>query len=201
MGWCNEPGATVKRSQERAVGEGACHPNQIPYDGYCYGTMDYMTESPSQMTKGRDQSHRYMSIPTDCELAPPDSSVVQNVVKENTFATTMVVFADGSGFGTAMSNGIPIPGFGPGLKYEHPALPSLLSHGQGKWATAIGHAKVFLRCKSAETAVGHWCWDHDGYEDDCPAPCKFEYSGRGMGWCNEPGATVKRSQERAVGKN
>merc|ERR1719219_363068 len=100
------------------------------------------------MTKGRDQAGRFMSIPTDCEVAPPDSSVVQNVVMNNPFATTLVVFADGSGFGTAMSNGI--PGFGPGLKYEVSWLPSLLSYGGGKRATAIGHAKVFLRCTGAE---------------------------------------------------
>merc|ERR1719192_825392 len=30
---------------------GGCHVNMIPYDGYCYGTMDYLTESSSQATK------------------------------------------------------------------------------------------------------------------------------------------------------
>jgi len=154
------PGAFLERIGEMfepREDNGGCHANMIPYDGYCYGTMDYLTESASQNTKGKDQSGRFMSVPTDCEVAPPDSAVVQNVVMMSPFATNLVVFKDGAGFGTSMSAHPFLVGFGPGLRYQGSALPSLISEkgtGSGtQYATAIGHAKVFLRCTSPEAVV------------------------------------------------
>jgi len=154
------PGAFLERIGEMfepREDNGGCHANMIPYDGYCYGTMDYLTESASQNTKGKDQSGRFMSVPTDCEVAPPDSAVVQNVVMMSPFATNLVVFKDGAGFGTSMSAHPFLVGFGPGLRYQGSALPSLISEkvtGSGtQYATAIGHAKVFLRCNSPKAVV------------------------------------------------
>merc|ERR1719419_2137838 len=93
------PGSFLQRIGEMfepKEDNGGCHANMIPYDGYCYGTMDYLTESSSLATKGKDQSGRFMTVPSDCEVAPPDSAVVQNVVMMSPFGTTLVVFKDGS---------------------------------------------------------------------------------------------------------
>jgi len=36
----------------------------------------------------------------------------------------------------------------------------------------------------SEAAVGGLeCWDHDGVEEDCPAPCVWRHSSRGYGFC------------------
>jgi len=52
-----------------------------------------------------------------------------------------------------------------------------------KTNTALLNALRSLSQEQEAAVGGLECWDHDGVEEDCPAPCVWRHSSRGYGFC------------------